>query len=225
MAQERPRRNGLVASEAIRPRILALDADDQTRNALEELALVLRCDYRGYVSGLEFLAEHCETSTPSCLVLDVQLPDISGLMIQQRLTAASDPLSLIFLTASREVWLAVEVMRRGAVHYLLKPVPRLEIVSAIEEALVLSEARCAARDRRQWLQDRLGRLTPEDKHSLRMIADGMTARELSQASGITLRATEMRMRKLMEKLAFKHPMSLMRFALRVKREDAKNRDR
>lgn len=222
------RGNNRVTNLPARPIVFGVDPDNETLGALEDVASAMQCDWRGYPSGLAFCDDYARlphaNSRPACLVLETSLPGISGLEIQRRLTLAEDPLPIVFLTENRDIWLAVEVMRRGAVHYLLKPLLRLQMVSAIQEALALAESRYAASRRRQQLRERLGLLTPQDRQALRMIAEGMSNKEIAGGLGLSLRAAEMRRANLMKKLAFKSPLALVRFALRVRRDGVMEHD-
>ena len=205
-----------AAIEAV-PTIFVIDPDGSTRDALQELASSIGCRCRAYASAGEFFASYVD-SGPACLVLEVNVPDVNGLQIQRRLARAGDPLPLVYLTAHRDVWLAVELMRGGAVHYLSKPLPRLTMVSAVQEALALDRARRGAQRRRQRALDRLQALTPRERQALQMIAEGKSNKQVADALRITLRAAELRRANLMKKLGLKCPMSLAIFAMRAKRE-------
>src|SRR5690606_34012749 len=114
----------------------AYAVDDDPR-FLDALALTLESaglDVRAYRTGKEFLREY-RNDGASCLVLDVSLPDVSGLEIQQQLAARGDPLPIVFITGHGDVSTSVAALKNGAFHFLEKPLDDNELIRSVTEAL------------------------------------------------------------------------------------------
>jgi len=127
------------------------------------------------------------------------------------------PLPIIFLSAYSEVSLAVELMRRGAVNYLLKPLRPAELVSAVQEALAKDHLRRRAAERRQRVREGIAVLSAKERDVLRMIGEGKENGQVAEALGISRRGVELRRVSMMKKLHLRSPTGLLRFALLAKR--------
>ena len=202
------------------PTVHVIDPDGSTRTAVRELVSGMNLPCVTYDSGREFLAAHRD-SEPGCLVLEVKIPDMSGLQIQRRLAAEKRTLPLIFLTGHADVSLAVELMRGGAVHYLQKPLRPMELLEAIEEALAVDRARRRARQRRQRVKEGIARLTAGEREVLRRIAEGRATKVIAADLEVSRRTVELRRVRVMEKLGLKSPTALLHFAILAHRQGKK----
>src|SRR5215813_3621260 len=114
--------------------VYVVDDDVSAREAMVGLACAAGFNVTGFISATEFLA-HPRQSTAACLVLDVDLPDLNGLELQQRLSAANDALPIIFVTGHGSVPMSVTALKAGAVDFLTKPFDADALLDAIERAL------------------------------------------------------------------------------------------
>jgi FixJ family two-component response regulator len=204
------------AREPGAPTVFVIDPDPTTRDAIRELALTMNLRCQAFASGREFFAAYTD-SAPGCLVLEVRIPDMSGLQIQRRLADLGMPLPLVFLSAHNDVSLAVELMRGGAVHHLQKPFRPLEMMHAIQEALARGQARRKAQQRHQRVLEGIAVLTAKEREVLRLIGEGMRNREIASRLGISLRTVELRRKGVTKKLRLKSPTALLQFALLANR--------
>ncbi len=194
------------------PTVYVIDPDPQVRDSIRDLVSSMNLQCTTYSSGREFLAEYSD-SRASCLVLEVRIPDMGGLQIQRRLAAEGMSLPLIYLSAQTDVSLAVELMRGGAVHYLLKPLRPLDLINAVQEALGVAKRRRDATRQDREIAESIARLSAKERRVLRLIADGLSNDEIASELGIAIRTVLLRRAHLMSKLNVKSSAGLMYFAI------------
>jgi FixJ family two-component response regulator len=114
--------------------IAVVDDDPSVRKGLERLIRSLGWHTETFASAQEFL-DHPRTEAPSCLVLDLQLPGLSGLELQKRMTEAGLETPIVFLTGHGDIPASVKAMKAGAVEFLTKPVDEQDLLKAIQEAI------------------------------------------------------------------------------------------
>ncbi len=195
-----------------RPTVFVVDRDRRTLSSVGNLARMMNLRCRAYTSGRKFLKEY-NGSQPGCVVLEVKIPDLSGLEIQRRLAAEGHAATLVFLTSHRDVSIAVQAMRAGAVHFLEKPFRTRELWDAIEEAVRLDRQRRRAEQRQRKLRQRLQAVTPKQRQVLKLIAKGKSTREIAANLGITVRGVELRRQALMKTLKAQSLVELVYYAL------------
>ena len=144
-----------------RPVIAIVDDDPSVREGLKSLIRSAGWSVETFASAQEFLARP-QANVPSCLILDLQLPDLSGLDLQKRIAATDLEIPIVFLTGHGDIPASVQAMKAGAVEFLTKPVDEQDLLRAIQEAI--------DRDRRTRQQH-------ADLHELRRRHDSLTARE------------------------------------------------
>jgi two-component system, LuxR family, response regulator FixJ len=140
---------------------------------------------------------------------------LPGLQIQQQLAEMNAPLPLIIISSHDDVSLTVEVMRRGAFHYLQKPVRAVEVWEAIQQALEVDRQRRELQAGNHRLTESLAVLQPREREMLRLIAEDTDSRTMAQQLGVSVRTIEMDRSRVMRKLGLKSPNALLHFALRV----------
>jgi len=141
--------------------VAIVDDDPSVRRGLQRLIRSAGWKTETFASAQEFLARP-GTDAPSCLVLDLQLPDLSGLDLQKRLAEAGLETPIVFLTGHGNIPASVKAMKAGAIEFLTKPVDQQDLLKAVQEAI--------ERDRRMRKQH-------EDLHDLRERYESLTARE------------------------------------------------
>jgi FixJ family two-component response regulator len=194
------------------PTVFVVDPDGRTREAVCDLADMMNLRREAYPSGREFLDAYAP-SRPGCVVLEVRIPGINGLEIQERLNAQGATSPVVFLTAQAGVSLAVRAMRAGAVHFLEKPFREPELWDAIQEAIRLDTRRRSAQAERNRLEGHLEQLTSTERELLAVIAEGKPKKTTASSLRVSVRTIELRQKRLMEKLGFDSSMELLRFAL------------
>jgi FixJ family two-component response regulator len=192
--------------------VFVVDPDPATGARVKEAldGSSLRCE--AYCSGREFFAAY-DPRRPTCLVLEMRIPDMGGLQLQRRLAANGSPLPLVFVTSHADVSMAVEAMRGGAVHVLEKPVRPMELWSAIQEALAREESRCREQEHQREMRERVAALTQKERQVVQLLAEGKSIKAMARSLDLCVRAVELRRRGLMEKLDLHSPLELMRFSI------------
>jgi FixJ family two-component response regulator len=194
------------------PTVFLVDPDGATRDAVRKLAKMMSLDCEEYVSGHEFL-DTFDSSRPGCIVMEVRVPGVNGLQIQQRLVEQGVTLPVLFLSEGPSVSIAVHTMRAGALHFFEKPFRENDLWTAIQEAIQVDQARREARLMQQQLDERIGSLTEKEVAVLEMIAAGRTKRAMALELGVSVRTIEHHRTQLMRKLDTATPAGLLRFAM------------
>jgi FixJ family two-component response regulator len=193
----RDRGTGETGEQA--PQVYLLDDDDLVLGAL--LRVLRRAGYRvgAYASPRRFLAE-ARLEPPCCLVLDVHMPEMDGLQIQQRLAASENPPSIVFISGGADVPTSVRVMKAGAVDFLQKPFANKDLLAAVATALRHAEERTRARDGSREARRRLERLTPRERQVCEGVARGLKSKEIAAELGAAVKTVNVHRSRVMAKL-------------------------
>jgi len=167
------------------PTVFIVDDDAGVRNSIEDLleSVGLRCQC--FASAQEFLSGE-GSSGPSCLVLDVRLPGISGLDLQRELSRAALRIPIIFITGYADIPMTVNAMKSGAVEFLTKPFREQDLLDAVQRSLARDRKR---RDKQQVLhevRERYATLTAREREVMRLVVSGLPNKQIASA----LRASE-----------------------------------
>ena len=195
-----------------KPMVFVVDGDAITRDSARSLAHTMNLQCETYASGREFL-ENRTRGQPGCLVLEIRIPDVNGLQIQDRLNREGSMLPIIFLTDHATVSIAVHAMRCGALHVIEKPFREHELWDAIQEAVELDRKRRRLAEERRALEHRMTQLSAKEQTLLKMIAQGRAKQAMAAELGVCVRTVEFRRSQLMKKLELRAPIDLVQFAL------------
>ena len=194
------------------PTVFVVDPDVSSRDVVRELVCTMNLLCEEFGSGQEFLDAYTATQ-PGCVVLEVKIPDVNGLEIQERLNSSGAAIPVVFLAARATLSIAVQAMRSGALHFLEKPLREYELWDTVQEAIRFDRERREARAQHGGMEQSLKRLTPKERKVLAMIAQGKPKREMASELGVCVRTVELRRSKLMEKIKVATQAELLRFAL------------
>lgn len=161
-----------------------VDDNPDFLTSLEFMLAIEGWKTRSYAGAGRFLAED-DAAAPGCLILDVQMPGISGPELQQQLLAAGRSLPIIFLTAHGSIDLAVETLREGAFDFQQKPVDPEKLLPAIARAVRQSRRGLAAPSDMYLALKRLDALTAREQKVLRLVAVGLTSRQIAERLGLS----------------------------------------
>jgi two-component system response regulator FixJ len=192
--------------------VYVIDDDPAVLRSLTALVKVVFPRVEGYSSADEFLAtQPCDRA--GCLVLDVAMPQMSGLELHRKLIEDKNDLPVIFVTGHANVQIAVDAMQAGAVNFLEKPFREQELWDSIRRALDLDERNRRRRARRQQAEQRISRLTSGEREVLAMILEGKLNKEIAAELGLSIRTVEDRRARLMRKTQVRSVAELVQLAV------------
>lgn len=189
--------NDAVSTPAA-PCVDLIDDDAHFRAALTDLLRTCQVPVRAHATAADYLAELPQG--PGCLLLDVHMPEQSGLSLQAELGARGWTKPILFLTGAGNIPMTVQALRAGAEDFLTKPVDRDVLLAAIERAFARD-----ARQRAQWLtheclRQRFARLTPRETQVCRHLVTGSMNKQVAYALGTTEHTIKVHRRQIMNKL-------------------------
>ena len=172
-----------LAAQA-RPVVFVLDDDPQVRESLAELLEAAGWPVQLFASAEEFLTRP-RVLAASCLVLDVSLPDLNGLELQQRIANDRVDMPIIFITGHGSVPMTVRAMKAGALEFLTKPFQGAVLLEAIEQAIERSRAMLLRNFARRALQERHASLTPREQQVMDLVVRGRLNKQVGFELGIS----------------------------------------
>ena len=152
---------------------------------------------------------------PSCLVLDVRMPRMSGLELQERLIGAGREIPIVFITGHGDIAMAVEAMKKGAVDFLPKPFNDQDLIDAIHRALAQHERLRNERAERDVVMQRLERLTPREREVMERVITGLMNKQVAGELGTTEKTIKVHRARVMEKMEAESLAELVRLAAKV----------
>jgi FixJ family two-component response regulator len=171
-----------LASHAA-PVVYVVDDDVSVRESLNVLIRCAGWQARTFASAHEFLA-YPQVPAPSCLVLDIGLPDLNGLDLQRRIGADRDDMPIIFITGYGDVPTTVQAMKGGAVEFLTKPFNQDVLLNAIGQAVERSRVAIGQQAELRGLQDRYKSLTPREREVMSLVARGRLNKQVGGELGM-----------------------------------------
>jgi FixJ family two-component response regulator len=168
----------------VTPIVFVVDDDASVRESLA--ALIRYAGYRAemFASAREFLARPA-VQAPSCLILDVSLPDLNGLELQERIVADRIEMPIIFITGHGDIPMTVKAMKAGAVEFLTKPLSQDTLLAAIEHALARSLVARGREAETQALRDRYCSLSGREREVMVLVTSGMMNKQVGGKLGIS----------------------------------------
>lgn len=194
--------------------MFVVDDDASVREALGSLLGSAAMRVESFASAREFL-RHPRGEGPSCLVLDVSMPDVSGLELQRELTGVGQQLPIIFITAHGDIPTAVQAMKAGAVEFLSKPFAENALFDAIRHALERDRTDQARRAELAGLNARRERLTPREREVMARIARGRRNKQIAAELGLSENTIKVHRHHIMEKMGVSTFAELMRLIERL----------
>ena len=168
-----------------------------------------------YPSALHFLVNLATESVPSCIILDVRMPNLDGLALQKRLSELGSTLPVIFLSGYLDIPVTVQAIKAGAHDFLTKPVGSDELFRAIDNAVTHHRTLRDLKDKLEGVQARLGRLTPRELQVFELLIRGKKNKQIGVALGTTERTIKAHRQKVMKKMQVQSFPELVSLAERV----------
>ena len=204
-----------------KPIVFVVDDDVSVRESLELLIKFAGWQPETFASAAEFLA-HPRSATPSCLVLDVSLPDLNGLELQKLIASERTDMPIIFITGHGDVPMTVQAMKAGAVEFLTKPFDDELLLSAIRHALKRSASVLADQAEIKALRTSYESLTRREQEVLRFVVAGMLNKQIGLKLGISEITVKAHRGKMMQKMKAESLADLVKTAVRLGLAPARN---
>ncbi|AUT67521.1 MULTISPECIES: response regulator transcription factor [Paraburkholderia] len=192
--------------------VYVVDDDSSVRRALTRLVRSAGHEVEAYGSAREFLEHACGERTPACVVLDVQLPDLSGLELQRELDAR---LPIVFLTGYGDIAMTVGAIKAGATDFLTKPVRDDDLLGAIDLALARSIEVSKSIHELEELRSRVGRLTVREREVMNLVVLGRLNKQVACELGTVEKTVKAHRARVMQKMEAGSLAELVRIADKV----------
>jgi two-component system response regulator FixJ len=202
---------------AAAPIVYVIDDDDGMRRALSLLLGTVGYKTLVFASPSDFLAQF-DPDTHGCLVLDIRMPGMSGLELQQHLNRTGSMLPVIFITGHGDVPMAVQAMKEGAFEFIQKPFRDQDLLDRINHALQQDAENRNNLARRADVVRRLETLTPRERQVMDMVVDGSANKVIAIDLNLSERTVEIHRAKVMEKMGARSVAHLVKLHLSLRGE-------
>jgi FixJ family two-component response regulator len=197
------------------PTVFVVDDDAAMRKSLSTLVQSVQLPVETFENAQAFL-DAFDSDRPGCLVLDLRMPGLSGLELQNRLTSRGSRLPIIFISAHGDLGSAVGAMRAGAIDFLEKPFRGQALLDRINQALEMDARLRADAATFAATQERIARLTAQERDVLDLMAAGKAYKVIARELGISYKAVEGRRARIMRKMKVDNLSELLRQVLTLK---------
>ena len=199
--------------------VFIVDDDEAVRGSLKLLLKTLGLPAEAYGSGQEFLSDF-DPQRSGCLVLDIRMPGMSGLELQEELNARGALLPIIFITGHGDVPMAVEAMQRGAMDFLQKPFRDQDLLDRINKALEKDRTGRELLGSRERIRARIAELTPRERQVMAMVTQGKANKVIAADLELSQRTVEIHRAHLMEKMGANSLAHLVRMVIDAEQESS-----
>jgi len=197
------------------PTVFIIDDDPRMRAATERLLKTVGLHVESFATPKDFLRKKLPDG-PSCLVLDVRLPGMSGLELQSKLNELGVQIPIIFITGHGDIPMTVKAMKSGAVEFLTKPFRDQDLIDAIQQALKRDSQTRQQQNEIAELEERYASLTAREREVMLLIVSGMLTKQIASTLGTTEVTATVHRGQVMRKMQANSPAELGRLAEKLK---------
>ena len=209
-----------MAADKYAPTVFIVDDDPSIRVAMQALMDSVNLRHDILEGADDFLATFGDRQLPGCLVLDIRMPGLGGLELQDALIQRGNSIPIIFITGHGDVPMAVEAMQKGAVDFIQKPFRDQELLDRIHLALRTDEERRAEAERIDEVQSLIGRLTQREHEVFDLVVTGKPNKVIAYELGVSQRTVEIHRARVMEKMQARSLADLVRMHIASKESHA-----
>ncbi len=206
------------ASDVKGETVFVVDDDPSVRRSVSRLLRSAGHAAESFSSAAEFL-QSPSRAKPGCLILDVHLPDLNGLDLQQELEVRDECLPIVFITGLGDIPTSVRAMKGGAVDFLTKPFEARVLLAAVSEALATGRQARRDREEREALGERLSTLTARERQVFDRVAQGRLNKQIALELGTAEKTVKVHRGRVMQKLGAGSVADLVKIAGRLSRGD------
>lgn len=198
-------------SEETKPLIYIVDDDPSIRDMIELMVDSVGYDYRSFEDASSFLGEFEDVH--GCLLLDIRMPGMSGMMLQEKLNEQRAMIPIIFITGHGDITMAVEAMQHGAFDFMEKPFREFDLLSKIDKALAQDEQNRVDLTMQQEICERIATLTKREKEVMELVAKGLANKVIAIDLNIAQGTVEIHRSRIMSKMKARSLAHLMRMLM------------
>ena len=196
------------------PTVYIVDDDQAIRHAMEMLMRSVGQKFEIFESAQEFLVDH-DNDRAGCLVLDIRMPGLGGLELQEKLNESGSTLPIIFITGHGDVPMAVDAMQKGAIDFIQKPFRDQELLDRINTALEADVERRTAREEVSDVKEKIEKLTNREHEVFELVVTGKPNKVIAYELGVSQRTIEIHRARVMEKMEARSLADLVRMQLTI----------
>ena len=197
------------------PTVYVVDDEPSVRKSLARLLRSAGYQAETFATAAEFLSYRRVHDTPGCLVLDVEMPAVSGLELQRELLDSTNPIPIVFITGHGDIPMSVTAMKAGAVDFLSKPFQEEDLLEAIREASASGRRKRAEYAERTAIQELYDSLTPREREVLAMVVRGLPNKQIASKLGIVEKTIKVHRGRVMSKMQVRSVAELVQVALKI----------
>jgi FixJ family two-component response regulator len=196
------------------PVVYVVDDDPSVGTALERLIRSAGRDVRTFTSAFEFL-DRIDPDAPACLILDVNMPALNGLELQEVLAEKAIALPIVFISGHGTVPMSVKAMKGGAVDFLPKPFSDEDLLNAISRAIEADRQAKEGREHLKGLRERVESLTPREREVFQLVVSGLLNKQIASELGTAEKTVKVHRARVMTKMGAHSVADLVRFAYKL----------
>lgn len=194
--------------------VFVVDDDESVRDALQRLVRSAGLSVEAFASAEEFL-NRPRAEAPSCLLLDVRLPQLSGLDVQRRMTEAHNEIPIVFITGHGDIPTTVRAMKAGAIEFLTKPLVDHDVLESIRQAIARDRAARERHAETAGLRARYASLTPREEETMEWVVSGLLNKQIAGELGISEETVKVHRGHVMRKMGAGSLADLVRMSERL----------